>query len=106
MINTILKVCLAIMLLLCFLNMPYGYYELVRITSFVILGYLAIIEYKSKNFGHVPVYIIGTILFNPIVKIALGRDMWQVVDFVFAAILIVTTIVSSVFNKTKSVRNN
>lgn len=49
LIIPIIKIVLAAMLLLCLAPMPYGYYELVRLTSmlgFFILGYQSL---KNKN---------------------------------------------------------
>ena len=103
--NSVLKIGLAGMLLLCLLEMPYGYYELVRIASFVVLGYSALIEYRHKNYGLVPVYLIGMILFNPIEKVALGRNLWQIIDIIYATLLIITATVAMVNNKSKSVGN-
>lgn len=90
MIERIIKIVLAILLLLCLAPMPYGYYELVRFVAmavFVILGYLAFKE-KKEILGLI--YIFLALLFQPFFKVALGREIWNVVDVVVAVGLIVS----------------
>ena len=70
----LLNLLLAVLLLLCLADMPYGYYTLVRFT----FGALAL-------------------LFQPFYKIALGRTVWNVVDVVVAAGLLYLMVKS--FNK-------
>ena len=78
----LIKIILSILLFLCLLDMPYGYYQFVRFASmivFVILGYYAL-EEKREVEGIV--YFGLAILFQPLFKIAFGRTIWNVVDVV------------------------
>ncbi|MDC1222221.1 hypothetical protein N8Z47_06090 [Salibacteraceae bacterium] len=79
---------LAVILLVCLLDMPYGYYQLVRIISFVCFIYLGIKNYRSDHHAFLVIFSIGVILFNPLFKVALGRLIWNIVDVTYAAILI------------------
>ena len=84
----IIKVSLSILFLFCLLNMPYGYYQIVRfagMVGFVLLAYLS--SEKTKN-PEVIIYIGLALLFQPFLKIALGRTVWNVVDVVVAVGLI------------------
>lgn len=76
------------MLLLCLLQMPYGYYELVRFVSMVVFAIMAYKYYEKKK--EVLTIVIGAlaILFQPFVKIALGRTIWNIVDVVVALLLV------------------
>jgi len=70
--------------------MPYGYFQLVR---FVALIGFAILAYSSNEQGHkteIIVYVCLAILFQPLVKIALGRQMWNIVDVMVGIGLIVS----------------
>ena len=70
--------------------MPYGYFQLVR---FVALIGFAILAYNSNEQGHkteIIVYVCLAILFQPLVKIALGRQMWNIVDVMVGIGLIVS----------------
>lgn len=86
--NKVLHIGLALLLLICLLDMPYGYYQLIRIVSFVIFIYLGITAYSDQRIAAVIVFAVGVLLFNPIFKVALGRQIWNVVDIIYAAFLI------------------
>lgn len=86
----IIKIGLAVLLLLCLLKMPYGYFQLVRFLSFVGFGYLAYEASKEKEEQLIFVYIALAILFQPFIKIALGRTVWNMVDVVVAVFLVLS----------------
>jgi len=100
--TTIIKIILAILLLLCLADMPYGYYQFVRFAAmagFLYLAYLAIEDNKKKNIAvvwseyqvkYLPLfnYVLLALLFQPFFKIALGRTIWNIVDLIAAFILI------------------
>ena len=84
-----IKIILAILFFLCLADMPYGYYQFVR---FVGLVGFAILAYQASRKGRQTEMIIYgglALLFQPLFKIALGRQMWNVVDvFVGIGLLI------------------
>ena len=89
-IETVIKIVLAALLILCLAPMPYGYYELVRFSSmlgFAILGYQS---FKDKNEIFGIIFFGLALLFQPFWKVNLGRDIWQVVDVIVAAGLIIS----------------
>jgi len=69
--------------------MPYGYYSIVRIVAMLSFVYLAFNKYQSRQQGLMVVFIGLAILFQPIVKIPLGRTLWNIVDVVVALGLII-----------------
>jgi len=88
----IIKVLLALLFFLCLLDMPYGFYQFMRfagLVGFVILAYLANEEGKQNQ-----MFIYGglALLFQPFFKIALGRDMWNIVDIIVGIGLIISVI--------------
>ena len=89
MINlNLLYLLLSALLLLCLAPMPYGYYQLVRFIAmvlFVVFAYnywIKDIKPLAITFGAL------ALLFQPFIKIALGRAMWNVTDVVVALGLI------------------
>ncbi|WP_417855051.1 DUF6804 family protein [Xanthomarina gelatinilytica] len=82
MIEKTLKILLAILLFLCLLDMPYGYYQFVRFVSFAVFGYLAYQAHQKGNKTEAFVFVALALLFQPFVKIALGRTLWNLVDVV------------------------
>ncbi len=96
----LIKLGLAILFFICLLDMPYGYYQLVRYLALVGFGYLAYESYQKNREKEIILYIALAILFQPIFKIALGRTIWNIVDVIVAIFLIL-----SLFNKTKPNEN-
>lgn len=72
--------------------MPYGYYEFVRFACLLGFSLLAYSSYKIENNNLVIVYIGLALLFQPFIKIALGRFIWNIVDVFVAAGLILSLI--------------
>lgn len=81
------KIALAILFLLCLLDMPYGYYQLVRFLGMVGFAVLAYQNYQ-KNQTWFVVWLASALLINPFIKVSLGRTLWNVVDVVWAILLI------------------
>lgn len=82
-------VLLAALLLLCIAPMPYGYYQLVRFVSMVVFAVMAYQYYVKKQEMCAVAFGALALLFQPFVKIALGRTMWNIVDVIVAILLIV-----------------
>ena len=85
-----LKIIIAVVLLLCLFPLPFGYYELVRLGGMVCFVVLAYQSYQQKQEGWTVAYAALALLFQPFFKIALGRDVWNVVDIVVAGLLLWT----------------
>lgn len=85
-----IKIILALMLFACLLDMPYGYYQLVRFTAMGVFGYLAFISFERQERGVGYVYALLALLFQPFFKVALGRELWNVVDVVVGVGLVAT----------------
>ena len=60
--------------------MPYGFYQFVRFTAMVAFAYLAFSANEQNNKNEMFIYIALTILFQPMMKIALGRTIWNIID--------------------------
>ena len=92
----IIKIFLSLLLFLCLADMPYGYYQFVRFAGLV--GF-AILAYQANQQGRQTEMIIYgglALLFQPFFKIALGRQMWNLVDVVVGIGLLI-----SIFMKPK-----
>ena len=96
--NPFLKLIIAVLLLLCLADMPYGFYQLVRFAAAGAFAYLSYDYFKAKRDGLGFVFAALTLLFQPFVKISLGRMIWNIVDVVVAIGLIIL-IARAFFNK-------
>ena len=95
MFQTIIKIILSIVFLLCLFHMPYGYYEFTRfigMLGFALLTYYDYQKNKTINSGAI-IYIALALLFQPFIKVALGRSIWNVVDVIVSIGLIISIFV-------------
>lgn len=91
----IIKILLAILMFGCLLDMPYGYYELVRFISMVGFGILAYQSQQQNQMIKIIIYGSLALLFQPFFKIALGRELWNIADVIVGAGLLVTIFLDS-----------
>jgi hypothetical protein len=88
--ETVIKIILSIVFLICLKHMPYVYYRFARfagLAGFICLAYFAFL--KGRHAEGI-VYCLLALLFQPIFKIALGREIWNGVDLVTAVGLMVS----------------
>ena len=79
----------AIILLLCILPMPYGFFIIVRVVTTIISAFLAYNYYQQKKQELAITFGVIAVLFQPFIKIALGREIWLIVDVIVAILLLV-----------------
>lgn len=91
--NNAIKITLAILFSLCLADMPYGFYQLVRFAGFIGFAILAYQAYEQRSQAEMILYGSLALLFQPFFKIALGRQMWNMVDLVIAIGLIASILI-------------
>lgn len=99
MTEKLIKVVLAILFFICLADMPYGYYQFVRFAGLV--GFV-ILAYRANQIGRQTEMIIYgglALLFQPFFKIALGREIWNIIDVVVGIGLLI-----SIFMKPKEIQ--
>ena len=84
------KIILAVLLFLCLLDMPYGYYQLVRFIAFGVFSFLGFKEIENSNQSIGFLFFGLAILFQPFFKIALGREIWNIVDVIVGIGLLIS----------------
>ena len=98
--TTIIKILLSILLFLCLLDMPYGFYQFVRFVALIGFGILAYKANEDNKNTEMIIYGGLALLFQPFFKIALGGEMWNFVDVIVG----IGLIVSLFMNRSKSQR--
>ena len=78
----LLYLLISILLFLCLIDMPYGYYQFVRFAAAGFFAYAAYHENESGRKEMTIVFILLALLFQPFFKVALGRILWNIVDVV------------------------
>lgn len=83
-----LKIILIVGLLIALIpSIPYGYFSLLRIYAVLVFAILALQTPKSRqntNNLKFVFYIVLIVLFQPLLKIPLGRTLWNIIDIVVA----------------------
>ncbi len=90
MIEKIIKIVLAILFFVCLADMPYGYFQLVRFSAMIGFGILAYYSFHNKKNIESIIFIALIILFQPLIKIPLGRTIWNIVDVIVGVALILS----------------
>lgn len=75
-----IKIILSILLFLCLLPLPYGYFQFVRFAAMAGFAYLAFQAKSEHKDQEMWIYGALAVLFQPFFKIALGRELWNIVD--------------------------
>ena len=96
----IIKIILAVLFFICVAKMPYGYYQLVRFIALIGFALLAYFANENGSKIETVIFIALAILFQPIIKIALGRSLWNIIDIIVGACLTL-----SIFFKASNSKN-
>ena len=97
--STTIKLILTILLFGCLIDFPYGYYQFVRYAALLGFTYLAF-NANEKGFSYeVFIYVALAILFQPFIKIALGRTIWNIVDVIVGIGLLASLFLPKLTNK-------
>ena len=86
--QTVIKILLAVLFVVCLFNLPYGYYQFVRFAAMIGFSLLAYFSFEHKRNAEVIIYIGLALLFQPFIKVVLGRTIWNFVDVLVAAGLV------------------
>lgn len=78
----------AVLLLLCLLHMPYGFYVLVRIIATLAFCFFAYVAKLYRRGWRRIIFLVLAIIFQPIIKFPLGREIWNILDVCVAAYLL------------------
>jgi len=92
----LIKIILAILFFICLVDMPYGYFQMVRFIGLIGFAFLAYQANQQGRQTEMFIYIGLAILFQPFIKISLGRQIWNIVDVVVGIGLLI-----SIFMKPK-----
>ncbi|MFY8189150.1 MAG: DUF6804 family protein [Flavobacterium sp.] len=77
-----IKIILALLLFLCLANMPYGYYQFVRFAALIGFSILAYQANQQEKPTEMIIFGALALLFQPFLKVALGRELWNIVDVI------------------------
>ena len=99
--DKVVKIILAALFLICLAKLPYGFYQFVRFAGLVGFSILAYQTSHRDDKTEMIIYICLGLLFQPLIKISLGRQIWNIIDVIVGLALL-----ASIFIKPKSVNEN
>lgn len=85
----VIYICAA-MLFLGAAPLPYGYYTLLRLVACGVFAFAAFVAYGRKNKVLPWVYALLALVFNPIIKVHLPKELWAFVDIGAGVLLLAT----------------
>lgn len=88
--NISIKIILSILLFVCLADMPYDYYQFVRFIAFICFVFFAHDAKQNNGLKEMVIYGVLALLFQPFIKIALGRQLWNIIDIVIGVGLILS----------------
>jgi hypothetical protein len=69
---------------------PYGYYLFLRVVVCGITAYLAFQAHETRKIGWCWTLGITAIIYNPVIRVHLTREVWSVLNVATIAILVAT----------------
>ena len=93
----------AIMLFLALAPWPYGYYQLLRIVVCGVSVYIAFVAHSRQKIWALWLFAFIALLFNPLIRIHLSREVWQPINVICAVLFAVSIFVLNKTPETKDV---
>lgn len=81
---------MAVILFICLFDMPYGYYQFVRIAATAGFAYLSYSANKQNIDNEVIPYIVLVMIFQPFATVYLSKITWNVIDVIVGVGLLAT----------------
>lgn len=78
----------AIVLILCLLPLPYGFYTIIRLATAVVAGCWAYRFYNCHKTSFAITAGAIALLFQPFLKITLDRLTWNIIDVILAGLIV------------------
>ncbi|MDD4218128.1 MAG: hypothetical protein PHZ24_12440 [Bacteroidales bacterium] len=85
-----IKIVLSILFIGCLFDMPYVYFQFVRAFGMTLFAIFAYIEYKHENKIWMIIWTCSAVIINPIIKIPLGRTIWNIVDIIWTIMIFIS----------------
>lgn len=80
----------AVFLFLALAPLPYGYYTLLRLVVFGVTAYGAFRAVETGQTAWFLVLAVLALLFNPVLPVPLGRELWRPIDAIAAIVVLVS----------------
>lgn len=91
----------ALMLLYCWnKSLPYVYFQFIRVIGMIVFSLLSHHKFKDNDTAFAIFFLISVLIINPFIKVPLGRFYWNIIDTIWAVILLFNSI--TLFKESKN----
>lgn len=91
-LKILIKIILSILFVVCWFPLPYGYFQIVRFAGMASFIWFAFLDSRNNYKSLALFWAFSAILINPFFKVSLGRTIWNIVDIIWALILLATLV--------------
>jgi hypothetical protein len=88
--NVAIVISIAFLFLAMIEGWPYGFFTLMRLVVFGTTVYLSWLAYNSEMQAWIWFFGFIALVFNPLIPLHLGRDLWKVIDLLVAVFLFIS----------------
>lgn len=85
-----LAFAVGVLLLIAVLNLPYGYYQFLRLVVSISSGILAFTFFEKESTGWVLGFGAIALLFNPMFPVYSDKETWIMIDLIVAGVFFVS----------------
>jgi len=100
-ILSITKAIIIAFLILGILDMPYGYYQIMRIAVTALFVFIGWYEWNENKYLISILTFVSAVTYQPFQKLAFNKQEWQEVDFIFIVLLILWILIDLIFTSKK-----
>lgn len=90
--NILLLISVGMLMLALLDSWQYGFFTFLRFVVFSSTAYVAYLAYQEQKEGWVWFLGAVAVLFNPFIPVYLTRDVWGMIDFITALLLLISVV--------------
>ena len=85
-----ISIVFSIMLLLCWKSgLPFLYFQFIRVAGMIVFALVAFQSYTKQKMYFAIVFFMSILIINPFFKVPLGRFNWNILDTIWAILLVI-----------------
>jgi hypothetical protein len=92
-VPVLVRLVTGLLLVIAVADLPYPYYQVLRVVVCGVAGYTAYSSWKQGQQGWAWIFGFIAVLFNPLIPVELMREAWMVIDLAAAAIFFTSAVV-------------
>jgi hypothetical protein len=87
---SIVRIIASALLFIAILDLPYGYYTLMKIAVTIVAGYGIYVFLQKSGKINVIIFTGVAIIFNPLISVHFEKETWQVIDAIVGSFFLIS----------------